>query len=662
MKKIEVDSFLQYKFVSNPGFSPDGKYVAFVVQHACKATNGYKGDIYLLEAESGEVRRLTSGGDGKSYCWTDDGDILFPAARCPEVKKSLEKGENVTAFYRISPEGGEAQLAFKLPVRTNGLTNIGGGLYMLTSVYDNNYPQLEGLSDSEKEKALQNYVKPAYDVFEELPFWGNGRGIISGKRTRLYVYNSTNGKLDAVTGNLFDVDMASYGFGKIVYKGGEFEGLRYTKAGIYVYDVAKKRTTCVLKPDKMKTGVAAVIDENTLIVAATDGKQYGSEQYCDFYTVDIKSKKFTKLADYEASIGASSVGSDSRIGGGRGFKVSGDKAYFVTTVGDSGYLRAIDLKTGEISDVYAEEGSVDNFDVYGDKVIFAGLFGNKLGELYCAGGNQLTHFNDEFTATHDVVTPEMHVFTASDGFEIHGWAMKPVGYIPGKKYPAIINIHGGPRTAFGNVYFHEMQVWANAGYFVFFANPRGSDGRGNEFGYITGKYGTVEYENLMEFMDEMLKKYPDVDEKRLGVTGGSYGGFMTNWIIGHTDRFAAAASQRSIANWIAFEHTTDIGFFFTPNQMGTTTREDYEKLWWHSPLKYADKVKTPTLFIHSDQDYRCWMVEGLSMFTALKMHGVESRLCLFKGENHELSRSGRPRSRIRRLEDITSGMDSHLKK
>ena len=660
MKKIAVDSFLQFKFVSNPGFSPDGKYVAFIVSYANKASNDYKADIHLLETETGKVRQLTNGGDAKAYCWTDKGTLLFAAPRCPKVKKQLEKGENVTAFYEISPEGGEALHAFNLPVRTGGLTNIGDGLYMLTSVYDNNYPELEGKTDEEKAKALETYTKPAYDVFDELPFWGNGRGVINKKRNRLYIYNSQTGETKAITDELFDVDMASAAYGKIVIKGGEWEGLRHRMSGIYVYDLKTKRTTCVLKPDKMKTGAVGFFDEETLVVAATDGKQYGSEQYCDFYTVDIKSKKFQKLADYEASIGASSVGSDARIGGGRGFKVEGDKAYFITTVDDSAYLRVID-RTGKIEDVYAEIGSVDNFDVKDGKVIFAGMYGNKLGELYCAKGNQLTHFNDEFTETHSVVTPEYHTFTASDGFEIHGWAMKPVGYEPGKKYPAILHIHGGPRTVFGNIYHHEMQMWANAGYFVFFCNPRGSDGRGNEFGYITGKYGTVEYDNLMEFCDEMLRLYPDADEKNFGVTGGSYGGFMTNWIIGHTDRFKAAASQRSIANWIAFEHTTDIGYFFTPNQMGTTTREDAEKLWWHSPLKYADKATTPTLFIHSDQDYRCWMVEGLSMFTALKMHGVESRLCLFKGENHELSRGGRPRNRIRRMEEIVGWMDQHLK-
>ena len=147
---------------------------------------------------------------------------------------------------------------------------------------------------------------------------------------------------------------------------------------------------------------------------------------------------------------------------------------------------------------------------------------------------------------------------------------------------------------------------------------------------------------------------------KVGETGGSYGGFMTNWIIGHTDRFACAASQRSIANWVSFEHMSDIGHTFTPNNQATTTRQDVEKLWWHSPLKYADKCTTPTLFIHSDHDFRCHMAEGIAMFSALKMHGCPARMCLFKDETHELSRSGRPQNRIKRMEEILTWMNTYL--
>lgn len=165
----------------------------------------------------------------------------------------------------------------------------------------------------------------------------------------------------------------------------------------------------------------------------------------------------------------------------------------------------------------------------------------------------------------------------------------------------------------------------------------------------------------MGFVDVVLERYPSIDQNRLGVTGGSYGGFMTNWIIGHTDRFKAAASQRSIANWVSMGCTTDIGYYFSDDQIGTTPWEDADKLWEASPLKYADKVKTPTLFIHSEQDYRCWLVEGLQMFTALKYHGVESRLCMFRGENHDLSRSGKPQQRIRRLREISDWFERYLK-
>jgi len=239
--------------------------------------------------------------------------------------------------------------------------------------------------------------------------------------------------------------------------------------------------------------------------------------------------------------------------------------------------------------------------------------------------------------------------------------MKPFNFEPGKKFPAILEIHGGPKTAYGEVFVHEMQLLASEGYVVIYCNPRGSDGRGNEFADIRGKYGTIDYEDIMQFVDEAVKRYEFIDENKIGVTGGSYGGFMTNWIIGHTDRFKAAVSQRSIANWISKFGTTDIGYFFVEDQHFATPWSNYEKLWWHSPMKYADKVKTPTLFIHSDEDYRCWLVEAIQMFTSLKYHGVESKLVIFKGENHDLSRTGKPLHRLRRLKEIIEWFDKYLK-
>ena len=207
-----------------------------------------------------------------------------------------------------------------------------------------------------------------------------------------------------------------------------------------------------------------------------------------------------------------------------------------------------------------------------------------------------------------------------------------------------------------------MQLWASEGYFVFFCNPHGSDGKGNKFADIRGpKYGKLDYDDIMRFTDAVLEKYPQIDKSRVGMTGGSYGGFMANWIVGHTDRFAAVASQRSISNYISKCLTTDIGYYHNIYAMQADPWNGADILWEHSPLKYADKCTTPTLFIHADEDYRCWMGDAIQMFTALRMHGCPTRLCLFHKENHMLSRSGKPKHRIRRLKEITDWFEKYLK-
>ena len=256
---------------------------------------------------------------------------------------------------------------------------------------------------------------------------------------------------------------------------------------------------------------------------------------------------------------------------------------------------------------------------------------------------------------------ETPYFLNTDGVDIDGFVMKPVGYEPGKRYPGILHIHGGPKMVFGPGFHHEMQLWAASGFFVCYCNPRGSCGKGNAFADLQGRYGEVDLRDLMEFTDEVLRRYPEIDADRMGVAGGSYGGFMTNWIIGHTDRFRCAVSQRSIANYVRDYLLSDIAYYYVPDQQLGTIWEHPERLWKASPLTYADRVKTPTLFIHADKDYRCTLANGLEMFAALKLHGVESKLCMFYGENHGLSREGKPSNRISRLSEILRWMEEHLK-
>ena len=242
-----------------------------------------------------------------------------------------------------------------------------------------------------------------------------------------------------------------------------------------------------------------------------------------------------------------------------------------------------------------------------------------------------------------------------------GWVIKPADFDEKKKYPGILEIHGGPRAAYGDIYYHEMQVLSAQGYFVFFTNPRGSEGYGEAFADIRGKYGTVDYEDLMYFTDLILEKYPNIDKDHLGACGGSYGGFMCNWIEGHTDRFKAICSQRSISNWVADFGASEIGVTFDANEMQATPWRDTKKMWDASPLKYADQAKTPILFIHSLQDYNCPIDQGVEMFTAMKYFHVPSRMVLFEGENHSLSRSGKPQHRVRRLQEIVRWFDIYLK-
>lgn len=644
MKKIEINTFLDFQFVSNPSFSPDGKHIAFVVSTADKADNNYKANLYVYNMESKKVLKLTSGGDARSYAWTKENTLLFPAMRSSELKKKAENGEQIGAFYEISPNGGEAIEAFTVPAKATAIKALPNGLFLLTVKHDNH----------------KDTRKKSYEVIDELPFWGNGMGFTNAMRNRYALYNRETGEMTYIACEWTDcIDSAAMG-DMLVYKAFPWkQGVRGLYAGLYLYNMKTGETKTLVEPDSLRTGMFEFLNENELLIAANETNDMGCTKYNEFYTFDLNDGTLTHVAEYDASIGSGSVGSDARYGAGRTHKMVNGECYFISTIDDYAWLRKLD-KDFQISDSLTKGSSCDSFDFNGEHLVSCEMQGQKLAELYL-DGEQITDFNGALLSELSVITPEPLTFTATDGYEIHGWVMKPAGYEEGKSYPAIFHIHGGPRTVFSDVFHHEMQMWANAGYFVFFCNPRGSDGRGTAFGDINGIYGTVDYANLMEFTDKVLESYPMIDQKRVGVAGGSYGGFMTNWIIGHTDRFAAAATQRSICNWVCFEHTSDIGHTFVYSNVGGDTIHTLENLWEQSPLKYAPNFKTPTLIIHSDEDYRCYMADGFSMFSALKRQGVPTKLCLFHGENHELSRGGKPENRIDRMTEILNWMDTYLK-
>ena len=653
-KKITAETLYELKFPSEPRFSPDGRYTAFVVKNVNGERTGYSSDIWLSENGSAP-RRLTAMGDGGSFCWSPEGKVLFSASRTPEDKKRAGKGEKFTSVYEISPDGGEAVKAFTLEHAAGGLRHVEGSLYLFTARTDEAYP--EAGSDG-FDKALEQYNSPAYRGIEDTPFWSNGSGFTAGMHSVLYLYDRESGKETQITPDGFDVRSVSAKNGKIVYTGSAQGRVRDMRiSGLYLYGIASGSTETLIEPGRLKLGFAELRDCGDVLLTCTDGAKYGDTESGTLHTLDIATKELRPLGD-GAVVPVGAVGSDARLGGGMKTKMVGDELYFVSLDRYKNSLKKV-TSDGGIETVLSERCGIDSFDVCdGGSIAAIELSPVRTPELYI-DSRRITDFSaplDEY----ETVAPEYIPFTNADGLLIDGWMLHPAGFEAGKKYPALLEIHGGPRTAFGEAFFHEMQVFANTGYFVLFCNPRGSDGRGDAFADIWGRYGTIDYEDIMAFVDSALACEKSIDPARLGVLGGSYGGYMTNWIIGHTDRFAAAASQRSIANWTSFEFTSDIGFNFTRMNHRTSTHENWDYLWDISPLKYADKVKTPTLFIHSDNDFRCWMVEGIQMFTALRFHGVESRLCLFEGENHELSRSGKPNNRVSRIEEMREWFEKYL--
>lgn len=277
------------------------------------------------------------------------------------------------------------------------------------------------------------------------------------------------------------------------------------------------------------------------------------------------------------------------------------------------------------------------------------------GELFVLGegARVLTDFGAALHEATAAVPPVELVATAPDGAQVHGWVLVPPG--PGP-HPVLLTIHGGPFASYGPCFFDEVQTWAGAGYAVVMCNPRGSSGYGEAHGRaIEGAMGDRDAVDVLAFLDHAIARVPGLDGDRVGVMGGSYGGYLTAWLIAHEHRFAAAVVERAYLDPRSFVGASDIGWFFPAGYHRDKAGMDAQ-----SPLLLADQVRTPTLVLHSEEDLRCPLAEALRYYTELRLAGVESELLVFPGENHELSRSGRPVHRRQRLEAILSWWARYL--
>lgn len=340
---------------------------------------------------------------------------------------------------------------------------------------------------------------------------------------------------------------------------------------------------------------------------------------------------------------------------------AGDFIRFEAGIGGDAHLFGVPSTGGRVEQITTGHRRVSDVSLSQDDLVMAFISTDAVTptELYVASGDgsteqKATGFNDNWLRAVTLVAPERITWLVGEGTQVEGWVIKPVGYRAGRSYPLILKIHGGPHSAYGNTFFPTFHVLSAAGFFVLYTNPRGSSGYGHEFQYATrGQWGIVDKEDYLAGVDAALAAYPDVDPERLGVSGGSYGGFMTNWLTATTDRFRAAVTSRSISNWESWYGTSDA--------QGLTEFEFYGPPWEErdlyrrlSPISYVENVTAPTLIIHSENDFRTPIGDGEQWFMALKKRGIPVEMVRYPRSSHGLSRTGEPWLLVDRLERIRS--------
>lgn len=625
---VRIEDLYQIRLLSSLKASPSGKKAAYIRARMDETSDSYQKSLWLLE--DGHSTCLLQESDIASCLWDEEDNLL--------IQRSPADGK--TAFDRLSLNTREVTPAFIIPREINEIAKCGTHQYAFTA-----------------DENIQRNNDDDTIVLTQIPFWDNGVGYISGKRNHLFLYKEGK-EPECLLGDTWHIEAFAADEGTIVCAAQEFTTKKTLKQGIYSFDAETKEKTEILKPELRID--ALVCDQGTIAFTGSDGKDYGDEKAGDLYLYDDKGLRKVLACEHYLFC---NIAGDCHVGPSTSIILKNGTLYYLKTKDAHCRLYSLQKDGTEIC-LTPQADVIRSFILMQDGICTLEMDPASLEELYLYQRNQriqVTNWNQNYLNQHTVQVPQTITFTNNAKQEVTGWILYPPAFDETKSYPGVLSIHGGPRCAFGDVFMHEMQMLASEGYIVFFTNPRGSDSFGEEYADLRGKYGTIDYEDLMDFTDAVLAKVPALDDRRLGVMGGSYGGFMTNWIIGHTNRFAAAASQRSVANWLSDFGTSCIGYQFDPNEFKGTPWTAMESLWSASPLAYADRVQTPTLFIHSLEDYNCPLQEGLQMFTALQYHDVESRVCLFPKENHELSRSGKPKHRITRLKEIVTWFNDHLK-
>jgi acylaminoacyl-peptidase len=651
---LSYEDLSRLVLLSSPALHPSSRMAAFLVAKINLEKDRYESAVWVADIESGEVYSLTGGPDDTCPQWSPDGRRLSFVSR-----RGLAEGEKGASIYIASLESREP---WKLAYFRGGVA------------------EYKWSPDSKRIAVISKVGQPHDDVkvIDRIPIWRNGEGFTYNVRKHVFIVDASSGSALQLTSGDFDVNtMAWSPDGRKIAYAASVEELKPHEARVYIHDVETGERVELPIKGYMVAALAWSPDGRKIaFIGRNFEKGRGLASHNRVHVYDLESGELKVLTEELDRNTLNTLGSDARwkscspllkwVPGRRG-----RDGYIYFLVSDAGKVTLYRATPDGKLDQYLrlEDKSVDEFDVSpdGDTVVFTAMSPVEPRELYVAERKRvekLTRFNEGFTSTFKLTKPEHFKFQASDGAEIDGWVLwPPEDAVKGEKIPWVLYIHGGPKTMYGDGFFFEFHLLAHKGFAVVYTNPRGSDGYSEEFADIRCRYGERDYQDIMEAVDYVLSRYGSkLDPDRVGVAGGSYGGFMVNWIVTHTDRFKAAVTQRSISDWISKFGTTDIGFYFNSDMIGCGQPpwRNPQAYLEKSPIMHVENAKTPTLIIHSIEDYRCWLDQAIEFFTALKLNGVETRLVLFPGENHDLSRSGKPKHRVERLKHIVRWFLKHL--
>jgi dipeptidyl aminopeptidase/acylaminoacyl peptidase len=712
-RSITEKDIFQFNWIGDPQISPDGSQVAFVRVTVDDKKTGYDTSIWAVSTSGGDQpRRMTDGKHDSSPRWSPDGKWLV-FVRTPEPSGPPSPGAagmNGAGPHPPSPQlyilplsGGESWKVTDLP-RGAGSPEWSPDSKWIAFTSTTNPEDLakarkqgpkSAAEKEQKEEAGPAAAKPTPEpesehesdvkVITRSVYRLNGVGYLDPKHPQhIWVVAAPQSSEDTVnpkqlTSGKFQEDdpIWSHDSTHLYFTSTRVEDPSYEEPRTEVFSipVSGGEPQSVLTINMGARELSLSPDGKRLaFCAAVNAEPTQSYTQPDLWVVDLaanaKPQNLTAKYDYDVCSGVGGDQGTPRAGGQDHVVWTADGRNLIVTTASKGManLIAVEVPSGKITELTNGKQAVERFRATNDARTLVLLISTptNIGDLFVvnhgstAPPRQITHINDKLFSQLNLTEPEEIWYTSFDGKKIQGWLQKPPDFDAKKKYPFILNIHGGPHAAYGWVFDHEIQWMAAKGYVVLYPNPRGSTSYGQEFGNIIQyHYPGDDFRDLMIGVDEVLKR-GYVDPKKLGVTGGSGGGLLTNWVVGHTDRFAAAVAQRDIASWAAWWYSADFTLFH-PSWFKAPPFDDPQDYVNRSPITYIKNVHTPLMLILGEADYRTPPFSGgEEMFRALKFLRRPVIMVRFPGESHELSRSGQPWHRVERLEHIVGWFDKYL--